>query len=301
MSRGRSLELFFVDGRPDGMLTAEVFNWTGHVLRAPRTQLPEALKRREAGYTGVYLLIGEGDASPRLYIGEAEDLGSRLREHAKAKDWWDTVVMITTAANALHKAHIKYLESRLVEIARDVGAYDLENGNTPPRSSLSESGQASMESFLETLGMVLPAIRVDAFLVKKRVATADGKEAVTGASPEGESFRMVLPRIGIDARAFLRDGEWVVREGSQVRSEWVGDRSYDMHYWKARDALQADGTIAQIEGSWRFTADFAFSSPSAAAAVVAGTSRNGRLDWKHTATGQTYAEWEAAQLEQDTP
>jgi hypothetical protein len=26
---GRSLELFFIDGKPDGMQTAEVFNWTG--------------------------------------------------------------------------------------------------------------------------------------------------------------------------------------------------------------------------------------------------------------------------------
>lgn len=36
---GRSLDLFFVDGRPEGMLTAEVFHWTGHVLRFPRIQL----------------------------------------------------------------------------------------------------------------------------------------------------------------------------------------------------------------------------------------------------------------------
>ena len=54
---GRSLELFFIDGRPDGMLTDEVFNWTGHVLMTPRTQIGEALtKRKEAHYTGIYLL-----------------------------------------------------------------------------------------------------------------------------------------------------------------------------------------------------------------------------------------------------
>ncbi len=40
---GRSLELFFVDGRVDGMLIAEVFNWTNHVLRTPRTQIKQAL------------------------------------------------------------------------------------------------------------------------------------------------------------------------------------------------------------------------------------------------------------------
>lgn len=48
MSAGRSLELFFVDGNPEGMLTAEVFNWTSHVLRIPRTRLPDGLRLRAA-------------------------------------------------------------------------------------------------------------------------------------------------------------------------------------------------------------------------------------------------------------
>lgn len=42
---GLSLDLYFIDGHPDGMLTAEIFNWTGHVLITPRTQL----KRRWHG------------------------------------------------------------------------------------------------------------------------------------------------------------------------------------------------------------------------------------------------------------
>ena len=48
MSRfGRSLQLYFVDGRPDGMLTAEVFNWTGHVLMAPRTQIADNIDQNK--------------------------------------------------------------------------------------------------------------------------------------------------------------------------------------------------------------------------------------------------------------
>ena len=42
-----TLELFFIDGKPDGMLTAEVFGWTGHLLMAPRLRLADALKRRK--------------------------------------------------------------------------------------------------------------------------------------------------------------------------------------------------------------------------------------------------------------
>ena len=42
-SIGRSLELFFIDGKPEGMQTAELFNWTGHVLMAPRTRMPVSI------------------------------------------------------------------------------------------------------------------------------------------------------------------------------------------------------------------------------------------------------------------
>ena len=163
MSRpeGRSLELYFIDGRPDGMLTAEVFNWTGHILMAPRTQIGAALIRKEAHFTGVYLLIGERDGQPVAYIGEGDNISHRIKNHDINKDWWTSVVMVTSAANNLHKAHVQYLEARLVEIARSVGRVVLDNGNTPTRPSLTEAAQANMEGFLDYLRMVLPALRAD--------------------------------------------------------------------------------------------------------------------------------------------
>src|SRR5690606_34248300 len=150
------------------MLTAEVFGWTGHVLMTPRTQLSAALKRTESRYTGVYLLIGEDDNGPLAYVGESEDIGSRIKNHDTKKDWWTTAILITSAANNLHKGQVKYLESRLVEEALRIGKIALDNGNTPPRSSLNEAGEANMESFLEHIFMVLPALRIDCFLANTR-------------------------------------------------------------------------------------------------------------------------------------
>lgn len=119
--KGRSLELYFIDGKPDGMLTAEVFNWTGHVLVAPRTQISQALSRKEARYTGIYLLLGEGDGEPLAYVGEGEDIADRIRNHDARKDWWTKAVLVTTGANNLNKAHVKYLEARLIEEAQSIG------------------------------------------------------------------------------------------------------------------------------------------------------------------------------------
>lgn len=296
---GRSLELYFVDGRPDGMLTAEVFNWTGHVLRAPRTQMREALARPEAGYTGIYLLLGEIEGRPRLYVGETEDLRERLRDHVKGKDWWESAVLITTAGDALHKAHVKYLESRLVEIARDVGAMDLENGNTPPRSSLSEAATASMESFINTLMMVLPAIRVDLFTARARhvSSTIANNETALGDAP---TFTYLRPNLGLSARAILLENDFTVLTGSTLKKDfdqrYAGDRFSSLH-----KRLLAENVI-EIRGEAAvFVKDFAFSSAKEAAKVILGRSNSSKTQWIHTGTGQTYAEWEAAQIEKDMP
>lgn len=298
--KGRSLQLFFIDGRPDGMLTAEVFNWTGHVLRLPRTRLKEALERREAAYTGVYILTGEDDGAPLAYIGEAEDLAARLRNHASKKDWWDSAVLVTSAANNLHKAHVKYLESRLVQIASSVAMVPLENANIPPLSSLSEADVANMESFLDTLRMVLPAIRVDMFLDKTRSPAQPALENSVAqmqvSANDGVLFRIAIARHGIEGKALLSDGEWIVQAGSKGRARWTSKTDPNRTYGKLHQELLQNGVLVSNGQNAVFQTDYAFKSPSAAAAILNGRPSNGRTDWREAITGQTYAEWEEARL-----
>jgi len=69
---GRTLRLFLVDGTPSGLITAEIMNWTGHILAGPRSMLAEILKRPEVARTGIYFLIGPDpkSSSTRIYVGE---------------------------------------------------------------------------------------------------------------------------------------------------------------------------------------------------------------------------------------
>lgn len=297
---GRSLELYFIDGRPDGMLTAEVFNWTGHVLVTPRTRLKEALARPQSSFTGVYLLLGERDGKPLAYIGEGEDIAARMRSHEAGKDWWTTAVLVTSAANNLHKAHAKFLESRLVEEARKVGVMPLDNGNTPPRPGLSESARANMEAFLDYLFMVLPAVRIDMFVQNVRPSMPVDRpelELVAQPQPLGTSgtarFLLETRKHDLKATAVLEDGEFVVQAGSQARSrEGVSEVSSYAHLF---DELTRAGVLKPTGGNYVFVENYAFRSPSAAATVVLGFSANGTIVWK-TPDGQTYKDWEAAQL-----
>lgn len=298
---GRSLELYFIDGRPDGMLTAEVFNWTGHVLVTPRTRLKEALARPQSSFTGVYLLLGERDGKPLAYIGEGEDIAARMKSHEANKDWWTTAVLVTSAANNLHKAHAKFLESRLVEEARNVGVMPLDNGNTPPRPGLSESARANMEAFLDYLFMVLPAVRIDMFVQNVRPAEPPAvappsfsPEPVPHVLPSRVRFSLETKKHGLTATALLEDGEFVVQAGSQARDRH-GKPDGSSSYAHLFDELMRAGVLRPNGDHCVFAENYAFRSPSAAATVVLGFSANGTIVWK-TATGQTYKEWEAAQL-----
>ncbi len=57
MAHGKSIKMFLADGSPNGILTAEIINWTGHVLSAPRTKLSELIQREECSRTGIYFLV----------------------------------------------------------------------------------------------------------------------------------------------------------------------------------------------------------------------------------------------------
>lgn len=290
-----TLELFFIDGKPDGMLTAEVFGWTGHILVAPRTRLAEALKRKESSYTGVYILLGDQEDEPLAYIGEGENIANRIKSHDANKDWWTKAVLVSTAANQLHKAHAQYLEARLVQEGNKAANIKLENGTNPNLPSLSEAAVANMETFIDQLLMVLPAVRVDLFTIK---AKPNAQNHVKQAQPSSESptFELTLKKEGITATAILEDGEFVVQKGSFARAAYIGDRSEKSYYWKYYDQLVNQGILVDQGNHKVFTQSYAFPSTSAAGAVCNGRSTAGPIAWKVKGSKKTYKEWEAETL-----
>ena len=144
--KGRSIELFFVSGDPDGMITATIpFQWTGNVLVARRTQLDEALAREEVTRPGAYLLLGEIEGKPSLYVGETDVIKDRIKSHAREKDWWEQAGIITSNGEPLNKAHVRYLENRLFEEAHRIGKIAVDYGRSPSASQLSEAARAHMD------------------------------------------------------------------------------------------------------------------------------------------------------------
>ena len=108
-----------MDGSPSGLWLVEKSNWTGLALMWPRAIHATVRRRPELDRPGVYVLVGpsENSAKQRVYLGEADVLRKRLDQHHAGKDFWTRAIAFTTKDGSLNKAHAKYLESRLVELA----------------------------------------------------------------------------------------------------------------------------------------------------------------------------------------
>lgn len=80
MTQGCSIRLFLVDGGHNGVLTAEIMNWTGHVLTGPRSKLSEILEGPEGTW------IHSGQSKPGLDNADAATIiGGNNTSHASQR------------------------------------------------------------------------------------------------------------------------------------------------------------------------------------------------------------------------
>jgi hypothetical protein len=279
-------------------------NWTGHVVAAPRSDLAVLLRRSETSRTGIYILLGDDPESfggTLAYIGEGDEVRTRLRQHARAeelggKDFWDRAIVLTSKDANLTKAHARYLESRLITLAQQARRSRLINGTAPPPPSLPEADISDMEYFIAQAKIILPVLGVN---ILRSAAAAIRHSTETAPSSEASSpvFELHLKRDGITATAREIDGEFTVLEGSGAREAWTG---VEHAYKVLREKLAREGAIVPgHDGSaMRFARDQVFASPSAAAAVVVGRTANGRTDWKIQGSGVSFGDWQAQGIEQ---
>lgn len=265
-----TIKLFLPHGDAKRLRVGEVSNWTGKALAAPRTELEDLLLREEAGNSGVYFLFGADPESgdPLAYIGEAEVIRDRLKQH-KAKDFWNSVVVFVSKDENPTKAHIRYLENRLLQEAKKVARYRLENANAS-NSKLPESDREDMEVFLSRIQQVLPVLGADL------LAPVSGKSR--NAKPQKA---LVCKNRGAEAHGLRTEGGFVVfKDSTAVAAERPSAEAQHPYVVALRRKLTLDGALVEKAGLLVFTRDVEFDSPSAAAAVVHGGGANGLTAWK---------------------
>ena len=263
-----TIKLYLLRGDAKSLRTAEISNWTGKAIAAPRTELEDLLAREELGRPGIYFLLGTDPASndPSAYIGEAEVIRDRLKQH-KLKEWVSAIVFVSKDEN-LTKAHVRFLESRLLDESMRVGKHKLDQ-NQAGGAQLPESDREDMEVFLGRIRQLLPVLGSD---ILTPIVQLSAKPQPGGV--------LICRNKGAMARGQRTANGFVVYEGSTAV---LKQRRLAHHYpgdLARRNQMIADKTLVERDGALVFTKDVEFSSPSAAAQVVHGGTANGLITWK---------------------
>jgi hypothetical protein len=246
----------------------------------PRASYPGSRSRDELSRPGVYVLVGPAEGSrERIYVGEADVLSKRLDQHQATKDFWTRAVVFTSKDQNLNKAHVRYLEARLLRLANEASRAEVDNGNAPGLPSLSEAEAAEMDAFLDEMLIIYPVLDVRAFEV---IATP------------ADTRRLSLVGPGAEAQGADTAEGFVVFSGSAARATTVP--SIHRYLVDLRESLLAEGVLVSDGDTLCFTRDYIFNSPSTAAGVVLGRSANGRVEWKDE-SGQTLRELGEAAVE----
>lgn len=268
-----SIQIFLAEGIPAGLRFVEKSNWTGLGGVCPRPRFSSVKDRKEFARAGVYVLVGPSDSvdRPLVYIGEGDPIRTRLEDHHSRKDFWTAAYFFTSKDANLNKAHIEYLECRLIAMAKAAKRCELDNQNTPTAPSLSEAEQANVEGFLDEMLLCFPVLGVAIF---------DQPEVASG-----NRTPLILRLKGAVAEGYESEDGFVVKRGGTA----VGDAvpSISASIAGLRENLLHSGIFRKRDdGFLELTQDYEFSSPSMSASVLLGASSNGRDAWK-THTGQS--------------
>ena len=280
MKFGKTIKIFLIDGDPNGRMSCELSNWSGKAYKIPRIKIKDCTDRDDLTSTGVYLLFGKDeDGKDKVYIGEAESILKRLNQQLTSKDFWNEAIVFISKDEILNKAHIKYLENRLHEIAKFANRYKVDNSIIPTQSSISESDRAEMEEFIEYIKMLVNTLGHKVFDEKREFKTKQKQEtffikSVRGADGQGEP---------------TSDG-FVVFKNSKASSTIVNSMAPSLMIY--RQKLIDEGILINKGEYFEFSEDFIFSSPSTAAVIVMGRSANGLTEWKNK-EGKTLKDFES--------
>lgn len=264
-----TLKLFLVYGDPKRLRTAELSNWTGKAVAGPRSEFEKLLERNECESTGLYFLTGVDPSTSKkaVYIGEAENIRVRVKSHL-SKDFWNQIVFFVSKDENLTKAHVKYLEGRLIDLAKESGRAHVMNSQGSG-ARLPESDREEMEIFLEKMQQMLPALDVDAFV------PAVARQAVDQVKKE-----ILFCKIkNVTARGYQTPNGFIVLEGSQAVIEERSSAQKWPSVLAQRNSLIEEKVLIASGDAYRFVKNTEFSSPSAAAATIHGGSANGLTAW----------------------
>ena len=285
MKRGRSINIFLLDGTVTGMIKYTMSNWTGVIYKIPRTAIIHCKDREHLQQSGVYFLFGKSDdgSDNVVYVGQAgvrkngDGMLARIIEHARdpEMDYFTEAVAITTTNNSFGPTEISYLENQFTNLALNAKRYIVKNKNDPNPGNITEEKESELEEFIDYAKVVIGILGHKVFVPL---------DEITDDTPPGKVIRLHLKEGGAVATAVLTSEGIIVCRGSRLKDKPTAGCPEFLKKLRAR-------YDAHIDADHVLTKDIAFNSPSAAAGFCVFRAANGRIAWK-LENGKTLKELE---------
>jgi len=287
-TRGKSINLFLMDGDPSGRIKCTLATWTGVAYKIPRTELDKCKGRDDLSQSGVYFLFGTSDETGEsvVYIGQAgvrkngEGILTRLQEHKRNtdKDYWTEAVVFTTSNNSFGPTEISYLENKFTNLALAAKRYVIKNGNDPTLGNITEEKESELEEFLDYAKIIMGTLGHKVFEslteVKPIVETNIGDDlniadVILYLNRNNDNHENKIRAIGKRSN----EGFIVLKESVISNTEAP---STPKKAKEEREKAKASNFVVDNV----LQRDILFKSPSTAAAFVVGGSVNGMTEWK---------------------
>lgn len=294
--RGKSINLFLMDGTASGRIKCTLANWTGVAYKIPRTELDKCKARDDLKQSGVYFLFGTSDQTGEniVYIGQAgarkngEGILNCLQEHKRNpdKDYWTEAVVFTTSNNSFGPTEISYLENRFCSLATEAKRYLVKNGNDPTSGNITEEKESELEEFIDYAKIVMGTfghkifepLTEDKTLNEPPLIISESKELLLYLKRKSRKSGQV-----IEANSKQTNEGFVVLKGSHIETIDSDSIPPGIKERRQKAYIDDDGVLQE---------NVLFSSPSYAASFVIGGSVNGLTAWT-TAEGKTLKEIES--------
>jgi predicted GIY-YIG superfamily endonuclease len=274
---GKKLTVYMIDGTAYGPRLSEIGNWVGKAIYSPRASVNKIMHRPEFENPGIYCLKGDPTDEAfdeKIYIGEAENIRARLKQHLSdpTKDFKELIFFVSKD-ELLTKTQIRYLESRLIQLAVEAKTAQIDNGNSPSLPTLHEADISDMEYFLEQIKLILPVMGFN-FLISSTVTQKDFTEA--DAKIEVREIYFIKTR-SFNATMTETDQGYIVAKGSEAKKSL--SNSCTETYRNMRRKLLETRIMKDSGDKLIFAEDAIFSSPSAASNMILGRNSNGFTEW----------------------
>jgi DNA sulfur modification protein DndB len=224
----------------------------------------------------------------RTYVQRLADIDWRKSVGASVNPLWDNVCIVAGSVVSNRQARIAVLAVLKRQLDLPLSIQEVNVLNSLERKGSVYPGPGN--------GMASRALSQPPILQEIPYAPAEifkeTESPVTTSISSSPIFSLQLPgRFGC-AEAREVNKEFIVLKDSPAKKDHQPSLPpNDIAY---REELCQEGKLLlnEQDSMLIFTENVSFSSPSAAASIIRGTSTNGRKEWKVKGTEQTYGEWQ---------